>query len=216
VRPRVAAVVCAFNEAATIARVVAALRGAGDALSEVLVVDDGSRDATAAEATRAGARVLRLSPNGGKGAAMRAGIAATAADAVFFCDADLLGLTPDHVRTLCDAYAQGAGEMVVALRDHGPAYNRIQALLPLISGERIVAKRVLAAVDPGDWRGYRIEVGINDAARRVGAKIAIRLLCGLKTRAKWEKGGDPAKGIEQAARMLVEVLAAERDAAQRR
>ena len=61
----------ALNEAATVAAVVAATR---DELgADVLVVDDGSSDATAAEAAKAGATVARHPFNLGVGVAMRTG-----------------------------------------------------------------------------------------------------------------------------------------------
>jgi len=63
------ALVAAFNEAARIRDVV---REASAHLP-VLVVDDGSSDATASEAEAAGASVLIQRPNQGKGAALRAG-----------------------------------------------------------------------------------------------------------------------------------------------
>ncbi|MBN2005995.1 MAG: glycosyltransferase [Anaerolineae bacterium] len=56
---------------------------------EILVVDDGSTDATAAEAERAGAdRVIRLAQNGGPSVARNAGIAAAHGDILLFTDSD--------------------------------------------------------------------------------------------------------------------------------
>ena len=57
----------------------------------VLVIDDGSRDATSEEAEKAGARVLKHAINLGKGAAMRTGAACAirkGADAIVFMDSD--------------------------------------------------------------------------------------------------------------------------------
>jgi len=68
----VIAVVPAYNEAATIAGVVA---GANDHVDLVLVVDDGSRDNTGLLAEQAGARVVTHHSNKGAGAATRTGIA---------------------------------------------------------------------------------------------------------------------------------------------
>jgi glycosyltransferase involved in cell wall biosynthesis len=69
---RCLAIVPAFNEAATIAEVVSEIRDYDPAF-EVLVVDDGSTDATGAVAEAAGARVLRLPVNLGIGGAVQAG-----------------------------------------------------------------------------------------------------------------------------------------------
>ena len=78
----------AHNEAPTIARVIDGCRRATPGLCEILVVDDGSTDETAALADRAGARVLRLAVNQGKGAAVRAGVLAAAGSVVVLLDAD--------------------------------------------------------------------------------------------------------------------------------
>jgi glycosyltransferase involved in cell wall biosynthesis len=64
---RAAAVIPAYQAAATIDDVV---RGTRALLPDVLVVDDGSTDATGALASAAGATVLRQEPNAGKGAAL--------------------------------------------------------------------------------------------------------------------------------------------------
>ncbi len=85
--PSIDVVIAAHNEAGSIADVLAAVhRALPDA--PLLVVDDGSRDETAIRAAGAGARVLRIEVNGGKGAAMRRGIAETSADWLLFLDAD--------------------------------------------------------------------------------------------------------------------------------
>lgn len=65
-----AAVIPCFNEAARIGRVVTEIQ---KHLPKVMVVDDGSTDATAENARRAGAEILRLPENLGKGAALRCG-----------------------------------------------------------------------------------------------------------------------------------------------
>jgi glycosyltransferase involved in cell wall biosynthesis len=65
-----AAVIPCFNEAESIGVVVDGVRRH---LPTVIVVDDGSRDDTAEAAAKAGAEVIRLQQNAGKGAALRAG-----------------------------------------------------------------------------------------------------------------------------------------------
>ena len=69
---RVLVVIPAYNEAASVASVVAEVRAALPA-AEILVVDDGSTDLTAAVARQAGASVARLPYNLGVGGAMRTG-----------------------------------------------------------------------------------------------------------------------------------------------
>ena len=67
-----AAVIPCLNESASITALVAAVRRR---LSSVLVVDDGSADATARLAENTGAVVLRHAQNLGKGAALQTGLA---------------------------------------------------------------------------------------------------------------------------------------------
>jgi glycosyltransferase involved in cell wall biosynthesis len=70
--PEVAVVIPAYNEADRVGATVAAAR-ALPGVGVVVVVDDGSRDATAAVAREAGARTLRYARNHGKSMAMMVG-----------------------------------------------------------------------------------------------------------------------------------------------
>ena len=70
--PRVLVIIPAWNEAASIARVIREVRDQPE-VTQVVVVDDGSTDATGAIARAGGAQVLRLPYNLGVGGAMRLG-----------------------------------------------------------------------------------------------------------------------------------------------
>jgi glycosyltransferase involved in cell wall biosynthesis len=111
VTPRLSIVVPAFNEAERIAAALPRLVAHLPPSTELIVVDDGSRDATAAAAEKilndvANARVL-LEPHRGKGGAVRAGMLAATGDRRVFMDADL-ATDLEHL-----------GELVRAL-DHAP------------------------------------------------------------------------------------------------
>jgi glycosyltransferase involved in cell wall biosynthesis len=93
--PSLSIVIPAFNESTRLAATLATLSArVGDVDAEIIVVDDGSRDDTAAVARRLLAdappsRVIELPENRGKGAAVRAGVAAATGLRVLFMDADL-------------------------------------------------------------------------------------------------------------------------------
>jgi len=119
----VAVVIAARNEADRIAATVAAAAGlAGVGL--VVVVDDGSRDATAAVAQRAGAAVMRHQANRGKGAAMETGAEAVRLvdqrehrdrpRHLLFLDADL-SETAAQAGPLMDPVTAGTADMTIAV-----------------------------------------------------------------------------------------------------
>jgi glycosyltransferase involved in cell wall biosynthesis len=85
--PSVTVVVAAYNEAPVIGAVVRQALGALPS-GEVLVVDDGSTDGTDRTAAAAGARVLRLPANGGKGSAVRRGLSEARGEVIVLIDGD--------------------------------------------------------------------------------------------------------------------------------
>lgn len=110
-----AALVPAYNEAATIAEVV---RGVLPFVSEVLVVDDGSTDATAREARAAGARVISHERNQGKGRAVRTGLVDLLRrdlTHVVVLDGDLQHV-PQETRRLLDTALSTSAEIVIGER----------------------------------------------------------------------------------------------------
>ena len=83
----VSIVIPAYNEADVIGGVVTGLKAAAP-WREIIVVDDGSRDATPATATAAGAIVIRHPYNKGNGAAVKTGIRRATGDFVLIIDGD--------------------------------------------------------------------------------------------------------------------------------
>jgi glycosyltransferase involved in cell wall biosynthesis len=114
-RADVVAVIPAYHCGAAIGAVV---RGVRRHLAKVVVVDDGSGDETAAEAERAGAEVLRLAENQGKGEALRRGIGhALAGDpaAVLLLDGDGQH-DPADIPAFLAAWDAREGDLLVGTR----------------------------------------------------------------------------------------------------
>jgi len=92
-------IIPAFNESASIGRVVSAVRGIG-AWHQVIVVDDGSNDETAAQARAAGAEVVRHPYNKGNGAAVKSGVRRASGEYILILDADGQHQAGDALRLL--------------------------------------------------------------------------------------------------------------------
>ena len=144
---------------------------------EVLVVDDGSTDGTAATATAAGAAVVRLEPNRGKGGALQAGFrhALDAGfDAVITLDGDGQH-DPDEIPRFAEASARTpAPDLVIGRRDFRdmPPMRRLANLLGSRafswavgrdipdnqSGYRLISRRLMAAMLDAREGGFELEV----------------------------------------------------------
>lgn len=132
-RPRVALVIPALDEEAAIAAVVRAVPRAW--VDDLVVVDNGSRDRTAAVAAAAGARVVR-EPRRGYGAACWTGVQALRPDiaVVAFLDGDG-SQDPGELPRLLEPIARGQADLVLGVRRFARAGHPRHAVL----GTRAVA-----------------------------------------------------------------------------
>jgi putative flippase GtrA len=149
---RLSVVVPAYREADRIGETVRRLRAALADIRErggceVIVVDDGSSDATADAALAAGADQVVVQPrNRGKGAAVRAGVMAARGRTITFTDADL-AYPPDQLRRLLTAVEDGWD---VAIGDRRHPDSRALAPPPRL---RALGSRII------NWLGYAVLLG---------------------------------------------------------
>jgi putative flippase GtrA len=145
---RFSVVIPAFREPDRITPTIDAIRAelddvAADGGLEIIVVDDGSGDATTDAACAAGAdQVITLPANRGKGAAVRAGMLASRGRVVAFTDADL-AYHPRHLRFLLLAVEAGWDVAIGNRRHPGSVVARASTLRAV--GSRMV-NRMSAAV----------------------------------------------------------------------
>lgn len=193
----------ARNEAETLGLIVHAIkRDLSDLVDRIIVVDDGSVDATPVVAELAGARVVPSPDGPGKGQAMRAGLDAIDTDIVVFCDADLYEFESHFITRLLDPLRERPEIQFVKavyrrpLGDQPDEGGRVTELVarPLLSllfpelahitqplgGEYAGRREALRSVRFED--GYGVEIGLLiDIAERYGvdsiaqADLGVRL-----------------------------------------
>lgn len=178
----IAVVIPAKDEAARIAATVTAARTIGD----VVVVDDGSRDDTAAVARAAGATVVRHPRNRGKAAAMTTGAAAVPdADVLLFLDADLRE-TAAAAAALVVPVEAGDADCAVALLPRVPGAGGHGFVVRLardgirratgwapeqpLSGQRCVTRTAFEAALPLAY-GFGVETAMTIDLLRAGFRV---------------------------------------------
>jgi glycosyltransferase involved in cell wall biosynthesis len=176
----VSVLIPAYNEAGTLAVTVKAVLSV-PAVEQVVVVDDASQDETAALAAAAGAEVIRLPANRGKGGALNAGLPRLRGGIVALLDADL-GESAAELAKLLAPVAEGRADMTVArfprsrikggfglvkgLARKGIYYYTGLMVQAPLSGQRVMRREVLDVITPFA-SGYGVEVGMTiDVARR--------------------------------------------------
>jgi glycosyltransferase involved in cell wall biosynthesis len=176
---KVGVIIPAWNEERDLPLVLDSV-GPVDWLSQVVVVDDGSSDQTLRVARDCAGNypnmiVKHLPENQGKGAAMLTGmqIMNPEIDTVIFMDADLIGLSANHLLKLYSPVKDKHCDMSVAIFKNGYWRTDLsQRFAPNLNGQRCLprdaAERVLGAQSES---GYGIEIGLTLYARRHNWRI---------------------------------------------
>ena len=203
---RTIALVAARDEEGRIGPCVRALRGIAE---EVVVVDDASADATTAEATEAGATVLRVERHLGKGAALEGALRRLGpADVWLLADGDL-GETAKGLSVLLEVVGAGEADLAIAALPPARAGGfglvkraaahliRIQtgfeASEPL-SGQRALTAEAMDRVRPlAD--GFGVETAMTMDAVRAGLRVVEVPIDGLDHRPTFR---DPAGFLHRA------------------
>jgi len=163
----ISVVVPAYNEAGRVAAVLEPIL-ASSLIDEVIVVDDGSDDGTAAVAEGFPVRVIRLPENRGKAAALDAGVCEARNDTFLFLDADLVGLQEEHVDDLIRAYQERDLDMAIGVFSSGrKGTDFAQLINPFASGQRVLSRGIW---ERATKNGVRMDYGIEFALSKLAAK----------------------------------------------
>lgn len=182
----VIALIPAHDEAGRIAATVEAVRRI-DGVDRVIVIDDASSDATPTLARKAGAEVIELDANLGKGGALQAGLDAVESDAdvVLLLDGDLAE-SASEAGLLLAPVLDGRADMAIATLPRPPrsggfglvkglarwgirALSGYEPTAPL-SGQRALSRKAWMAATPFAT-GYGVEVSLTVLAARAGLRL---------------------------------------------
>ncbi len=133
-------------------------------LTQVICVDDGSTDGTAALVIRRFPQVniLLLPRNSGKSAAVQAAADLVRTSHVLLMDADLCGLTTAEIdRAVAAALASSEIDMIILRRVKAGMHARLCRGDVLFSGERIVKTADLISALAANPSRYQIEIALN-------------------------------------------------------
>ena len=106
----VSVIIPAYNEEKTVGNVVTAVKSLSY-VDEIIVVNDGSIDATERVAKNTGATVINHDKNQGKGAAIKTGFKNSKGDIIVFLDADLQKITPRQIDKMIQPILTGEAEV---------------------------------------------------------------------------------------------------------
>lgn len=186
---KVSVIIPAYNEGARIQKVISAVKKAV-LPSETVVVSDGSTDDTVEIASAEGINVVELPQNQGKGAAMKAGVSSTDAEIYVFIDADLVGLTPEHVDSLIRPILEGEADATFGVFGGGRVTTDIaQKMTPGLSGQRALKAEFLKNLPGIEESGFGVEVVLNKHLERQHARVKRVELQGVSQILKEEKMG---------------------------
>ena len=201
----ISVVIPAYNEEGRISGVLEKVVETG--FEQVTVVDDGSDDSTFDEADSfSGVEVLRNERNMGKAEAIRRGVEASEEEHLMFLDADLTGLDEKHLEKMAERYLEKKELMIIGVFSHGRTLTDLaMTFSPMLSGQRILPRKVWKKAEEKDMKGFGVEVAVNRACKELGVDIKKVELPGVSHTMKEEKRG-PLKGSVAKSQMYLQIL----------
>ncbi len=187
---RVAAIIPAYNEENTIGQVLDVVL-ACELVDRVYVISDGSSDRTVEKAMlHEEVQVIEMLQNRGKGAAVKAGLDHSDQEVLLILDADLIGLTDAHIRSLLKPVLNAEAAMSIGQFEMGRVVTDIaQKVAPFLSGQRALQRELLESVSDLDLLRFGIEVALHRHVEDKGIPVELVLLPDLSHVMKEEKLG---------------------------
>lgn len=199
------AIIPAYNEEKTIGDVLSILEKV-TLIQKIIVVSDGSTDNTVQAASNYNVEVIELQENRGKGGALKAGLENLSADVVLFLDADLIGLTVEHVHNLLEPVMYDGVDMTIGIFEKGRiATDLAQKITPQLSGQRALKFSLIEQISDIDVARFGVELALNRFMESSGTKVQEVILYDMSHVMKEEKLG-VWKGMAARMKMYWEII----------
>ncbi len=163
---KIVTIIPALNEEKTIGEIVKTIKSV-EIINKIIVVSDGSTDKTAFYARKNGAKVIELKENIGKGGAMSRGVSSCNEEIILFLDADLIGLTKEHIYQLLTPVINDNYEMTMGIFCKG-ALNTDMAhfIAPFLTGQRVIKREHFLKIPFVEVSRYGVEMALTRYAKK--------------------------------------------------
>ncbi len=206
----ISCVIPAYNEEKNIARVLDVVTGYSR-FNEILVLDDGSTDATTAIAQSyrtacPGLNVITFPRKNGKAGVIKKGVDNAQGDLIVMLDSDLIGLTHANIDALILPVARREVDQTVLDRagDRTPVWGWTNCA-KYFGGERAFWKKDFLGIDIPDNAGYLLEITNNLHYIQLGKRIRTIFCSNLYTVHQFNKI-DMINGTKNYIKMSVDIL----------
>ncbi|MDD2351935.1 MAG: glycosyltransferase family 2 protein [Candidatus Caldatribacteriota bacterium] len=202
---KISVIIPAYNEESTIADVIKTVKKV-PVINNIIVVSDGSTDNTVSIAKNLDVEVCQLKENIGKGGAIKKGFEKTDSDILLFLDADLIGLTIDHIHELINPIIEDKADMSLGIFTQGRLLTDLpQFLMPYLTGQRAIKRYIIDVIPDLDLLKYGLEVAITKVVKRYNFRVSKVKLPNLTQRMKEEKYGI-VEGAKKRLQMYLDIV----------
>lgn len=186
---KIAAIICAYNEANTIQDVVTTV--CDYFFDEVIIVNDGSTDSTDAILNEIkdfhNFKYIVLPENNGKGYAMATGIENSSCEILVFIDADLSNLSEEHFAQLITPVFKKKADMVLGQASETLINYKINPFKSFTGERALLKKDILPLLEDIKYSKFGVETLINLYYQAYEKKVKYVILTDLRHPTKFEK-----------------------------
>jgi glycosyltransferase involved in cell wall biosynthesis len=196
---KISAIICVYNEEKTIKEVVTTV--CDYFFDEVIVVNDGSTDATAKILSELqflpSLKYIALPENKGKGYAMATGIENSTGEIIVFIDADLSNLKEEHFEQLITPVFSKEADMVLGRATETLINYKINPFKSFTGQRALLKQDVFTILEEMRTSKFGVETLINLHYQAQGKRVKYVMLEGLKHPTKFDKASSKSRALKE-------------------